>query len=82
MQMPHTSKHSHHATLLQLGEAIRSARKKRGISQEKLALISEIDRGYVGRIERGENNAAILTIQKVCKALNISISELMHEAGL
>ena len=37
-----------------VGQLIRNARLKKEISQEKLALICDIDRSYLGRIERGE----------------------------
>ncbi len=57
-------------------------RLEKGISQEKLALLAEVDRSYVGRVERGDNNAAILTLARLAKALDISISELMQEAQL
>lgn len=65
-----------------LGEAIRELRLSKGISQEKLALIAEVDRSYVGRIERGDNNAAILTLAKLAAALEISVTKLMQKAGL
>lgn len=52
------------------------------ISQEKLALLTEVDRSYVGRVERGDNNVAVLTLSRLADALDISISELMQEAGL
>jgi transcriptional regulator with XRE-family HTH domain len=54
----------------------------RGISQEKLALLAEVDRSYVGRIERGDNNAAVLTLAKLASALGVSVAKLMQEARL
>ncbi|MEF0648513.1 helix-turn-helix transcriptional regulator, partial [Acinetobacter nosocomialis] len=45
-----------------LGLRVREQRKLRKISQEKLALLCNIDRSYMGRIERGEVN---LTIEKI-----------------
>jgi transcriptional regulator with XRE-family HTH domain len=65
-----------------LGEAIRHARKQQGVSQEKLALIAGVDRSYVGRIERGDNNIAILTLLKLAQALDIRVSDLTKEANL
>jgi transcriptional regulator with XRE-family HTH domain len=52
------------------------------MSQEKLALLSEIDRSYVGRVERGDNNVAVLTLVRLANALQISVAELMLEAKL
>ena len=46
-----------------LGERIRAARKAKGLSQEDLALASDIDRSYIGGIERGERN---LSFKKLC----------------
>ena len=46
-----------------LGERIRQARKAKGLSQEDLALESDIDRSYIGGVERGERN---LSFKKLC----------------
>ena len=46
-----------------LGERIRAARKIKGLSQEDLALLSDIDRSYIGGVERGERN---LSFKKLC----------------
>lgn len=43
-----------------LGEAVRSARKAAGLSQEALADAAGIDRSHMGRIERGERNVTLL----------------------
>jgi transcriptional regulator with XRE-family HTH domain len=50
--------------------------------QEKLALLADVDRSYVGRIERGDNNAAVLTLARLAAALNISVAKLMQKAAL
>lgn len=68
--------------LVALGDAIRELRQARGISQEKLALIAEVDRSYVGRIERGDNNAALLTLVRLADALGTTVARLMLRAGL
>jgi len=68
--------------LVALGEAIRRVRLSKDISQEKLALLAEVDRSYVGRVERGDNNVAVLTLARLAGALDISIAKLMKEAGL
>jgi len=58
------------------GKKIQEARKKQDISQEKLAHKADIERSYMGRIERGESNPPIFTVHKILQALNISASEL------
>lgn len=80
--MPNLSKQRQNPALIALGSAIRDIRKQKGVSQEKLALLAEIDRSYMGRIERGDNNVAVLTLMKIGQALNISVAELMSNAGL
>jgi transcriptional regulator with XRE-family HTH domain len=65
-----------------LGQAVQRLRKEREISQEGLALLSGVDRSYMGRIERGDNNVAVLTLLRVASALELTVCELMAEAGL
>lgn len=50
--------------------------KKQGVSQERLALLAEIDRSYVGRGERKDNNVAVLTLLKVATALDTTIAQM------
>lgn len=80
--MPNLSKNRQDSVLIALGETIRRIRLSKGISQEKLALLAEVDRSYVGRVERGDNNVAVLTLARLAGALDISISKLMQEADL
>ena len=68
--------------MVALGEAIRRIRVSKGISQEKLALLAEVDRSYLGRVERGDNNVTVLTLRKLAKALGVSLAKLIREAGL
>ncbi len=81
-QMPNLSRNRQDPVLVALGGAIKRIRLEKEISQERLALLAEVDRSYVGRVERGDNNAAILTLARLAKALDISIAELMQEAKL
>ena len=65
-----------------LGEAIRALRIEREISQERLALLADVDRSYVGRIERGENQVAVLTLIRLGAALDMTVAEIMIAAAL
>jgi transcriptional regulator with XRE-family HTH domain len=58
------------------GERVRQLRKERGLSQEALALTCELDRTYIGGIERGERNISLINIYKISVALRISPKEL------
>jgi len=62
--------------LQSFGDTIRSLRKKRDISQEELAHLSDLDRSYIGGVERGERNISLINIVKITHALNISLSHL------
>lgn len=66
--------------LVGLGEAIRAARKAKGLSQEALAELADIDRSYMGGIERGEHNIAIINLLKIADALGIKASLLLNQA--
>lgn len=80
--MPIASPHAKNRVLTAFGAAVRRMRKERGISQEELALRCEIDRSYMGAIERGEQNSGLLHVAKIAKALNVRIAELMIAAKL
>lgn len=80
--VPNLSRKRQDRILVALGSAIRTARIAKGISQEKLALIAELDRSYVGRVERGDNNAALLTLVRLASALEMTVAKLMQRAGL
>lgn len=80
--MPNLSRKRQHPALVALGKAIREVRQSKGITQGRLALIAELDRSYVGRVERGDNNAAVLTLSRLAVALDISVAKLMQKAGL
>lgn len=46
------------------------------MSQETLAELSNLHPTYIGQLERGEKNASIESIEKICNGLKISIYEL------
>ncbi|MBF4448547.1 XRE family transcriptional regulator [Vibrio anguillarum] len=52
-------------------------RKTKGLSQDKLALLSEIDRSYVGRIERGEVNITLEKLYELADTLGCDAKELL-----
>ncbi|OWL84034.1 helix-turn-helix domain-containing protein [Halopseudomonas aestusnigri] len=53
-----------------LGARIRTQRKARQISQDALALICNIDRSYMGRIERGEVSMTVEKLYRIASALD------------
>lgn len=68
--------------LVALGEAIRRARTGVGLSQEALAVDADLDRSYVGGIERGEHNLTVMNVVKIAGALKMSPTTLFASAGL
>jgi transcriptional regulator with XRE-family HTH domain len=51
--------------LKKFGEQVRNFRKARGLSQEELAELAGLHRNYIGGIERGERNVALLNILRL-----------------
>lgn len=64
--------------LLKMGLKIRELRKKRGLSQEKLAVKANISSKYIGEIERGEVNISVAVLLEIADALGVSCDELME----
>ena len=62
--------------LINLGNRIRYLRKKRNMSIEDLALECEINRNYLGDLERGKRNPTYKVLLIICKGLKISIKHL------
>ena len=62
---------------IQFGQLVRKYRKERNMSQEQLALLCNMDRSYLGRIERGEVNPTLEKIYELPNSLTISPSMLL-----
>ncbi|NDV67483.1 helix-turn-helix domain-containing protein [Dysgonomonas sp. 25] len=62
--------------LKQIGNRIRELRLNAELSQEKLAFESDLDRTYIGSVERGERNVAIINLRKIARALNVEIKSI------
>lgn len=64
---------------IRYGKAVRDARIKKGISQERLADLSELHRTYISDIELGKRNVSIDNIEKIADALDMKISDIFLE---
>lgn len=58
------------------GARVRALRKQAGFSQEDFALEIGLDRTYMGGVERGERNLALLNLRKIAKGLHLTVSDL------
>ena len=63
--------------LVNFGNRVRAIRKEKNLSQEELAALANIDRSYMGHIERGEKNVTLTKIYQIADALRIPVSNLL-----
>lgn len=59
------------------GEVARSLRVERGIAQDELALIANVDRSYFGKLERGERQPSLALLLRIATALQIPGGDLV-----
>lgn len=64
---------------IKIGDRIRQLRNAKGISQEELAHLADLDRTYITSVENGKRNISIVNIEKICKALEISLSKFFSQ---
>lgn len=59
------------------GQRIKEIRKAKGLSQEKLANLAEVDRTYLPEVERGERNISLVVAEKIANALGEKLSTML-----
>lgn len=75
-------KHAGNPALTAIGETVRAARKAQGLSQEELALATEMDRSYIGGIERGEHNLTVVNLVRIASVLGMPAHALLAQADI
>ncbi len=60
---------------VKIGKRLRELRTKKEFSQEKFSFICELDRTYIASIEQGKRNVSVANIEKIAKALDMSVYE-------
>ncbi len=60
-----------------LGEKIISVRRRNKLSQEQLALLSDVDRTYLARIEEGKANPSMKVLNKISRVFRIKVCDLI-----
>ncbi|TDM27338.1 XRE family transcriptional regulator [Macrococcoides caseolyticum] len=68
--------------LLKIGNNITQLRKSKGWSQEELAFECQLHRTYIGSVERGERNIAILNLFKIANALEVEVKEIIKQDSI
>jgi len=63
---------------VRFGRALRRRREQLKVYKEAFADMGELDRSYIGGIERGERNVALVNIEKIAKTLRLTITELFR----
>ncbi len=62
-----------------VAQRIKELRLKTGLSQEGLSHLADLDRKYIGIIEKGNTNISIQVLSQICEALDVSLSEFFEE---
>ncbi|WP_152393294.1 helix-turn-helix domain-containing protein [Paenibacillus guangzhouensis] len=65
-----------------IGKRIRDLRKERGLSQEQLGELANLNYTYIGGVERAETNISVLNLAKIANALNVGVYELFSYTRL
>jgi transcriptional regulator with XRE-family HTH domain len=58
---------------------LKKKREARGITQDALATLSELDRTYISMLERGLRKPSLQTVFSLAKSLEIEVTELIRE---
>lgn len=58
---------------------LRQIRVSRGVSQERLAFDSGVDRSYLGGLERGEENPTVDVLDRLVETLGVAMADLFIE---
>jgi transcriptional regulator with XRE-family HTH domain len=65
--------------LILFGRNVQKYRKEKHLSQEILAELAGVHSTYIGMIERAEKNITLCNIEKIAKALNVEIKDLLEK---
>lgn len=63
---------------VKIGSRLKELRTTKGLSQEKFSFLCELDRTYIASIEQGKRNVSIANIEKIAKALDMSVYEFFN----
>jgi transcriptional regulator with XRE-family HTH domain len=61
-----------------IGKRLRELRNEKGLSQEKFSFVCDLDRTYIASIEQGKRNVSMVNIEKIAKALDMTIYDFFN----
>lgn len=61
-----------------VGSRIKTIREDKGLSQKDLSFIADLDRSYIASVESGARNISIVNIEKIARALKVSIKQFFN----
>ncbi len=64
---------------MKIGLRIKQLREKAKMSQKDLSFASNLDRSYIASVESGKRNISIVNIEKIARALNVSLRKLFQD---
>lgn len=67
--------------LIAFGQAVKERRLELGLSQEAFAEKAQLHRTYIGGIERGKRNVALLNIIQIAQALELTPEEFLERVS-
>jgi len=70
---------AHETILIEMGHRIREARHLRGLTQERVAELSDFGKARISRLEAGFINPTMSTLKRIADVLDISVSELLKK---
>lgn len=75
------SRHRVHsaAEVAWLGQRVRAARLKAGLTQEEAGVVFGRDQSFIAKIERGERQLTALELRDLCRLFNVPVSDVLAE---
>ena len=68
----------HQRIRIEVGKRIRKLREKKGLSQVQLSRICGFWRGYIGDVERGNENLRLANLLKITRQLDTTIAQMFR----
>jgi transcriptional regulator with XRE-family HTH domain len=64
---------------IKIGHRIKQHRESAKMSQKDLAYSADLDRSYIASVENGQRNISIVNIEKIAKALGVTLKEFFND---